>query len=131
VSIAPARPQIAALKALLTAGGLTVLDGGDGSPTAPCVVLWPTPGEPTSSTLADPSSDLEVDVVLHACGDTADQAMWVADKIGSLLDRKTPTISGRTTRPIRMLESTPVRRSDSLAAPVWYAATRWRITTGP
>lgn len=125
------RPHIAAVSGLLTAAGLTVLAGGTGDPVAPCVVLWPAPGMPTARTLADPTGDLVVDVTTVACGSTADQAMWVADKITATLSRAVPTVSGRQVMPIWLLDSTTVRRDDSLAAPMFSASLTWRLRTMP
>lgn len=125
------RPHIAAVSGLLTAAGLAVLAGGAGDPVAPCVVLWPAPGTPTARTLADPTGDLVVDVTTVACGSTADQAMWVADKITATLSRAVPTVSGRQVMPIWLLDSTTVRRDDSLAAPTFSASLTWRLRTMP
>lgn len=126
-TVVPSRPHIAALSALLTTAGLTVLPGGEGDPVAPCVVLWPAPGEPTAGSLGDPTSDLVVEVTTVACGSTSDQAMWVADKITAALSRQTPTISGRQVLPITQVRRTAVSRDDSLAAPLYSTALAWLV----
>lgn len=130
-TVVPSRPHIAALSALLTGAGLTVLSGGAGDPEPPCVVLWPSPGDPTPGSIGDPTSDLVVEVTTVACGTTTDQALWVADKVAAALSRQQPTITGRTVHPITLVDSTAVRRDDSLAAPLFSTALRWRLWTTP
>lgn len=128
-TVVPTRPHYAAVRALLTAAGLTVVDGGQGEATAPCVVLWPDPGEPAAGSIADPTSDLVVEVTTVACGTTTDQALWVADKITAALSRATPSIDGRTVHPIAFVDAAPVQRDDSLAHPLQSTAIRWRLHT--
>jgi hypothetical protein len=130
-TVVAARPHIAALSALLTGAGLTVLPGGQGEPAAPCVVLWPSPGTPEAGSLGDPTSDLIVEVTTVACGTTTDQALWVADKVTAALSRVVPTITGRTAHPITFVDATDVRRDDSLATPLQSTAIRWRLLTTP
>ncbi len=127
---APTRPHLAAVRGLLS--GLTVIDGGDGDVTPPCVVLWPTPGDPVAGSLADPDSDLIVLVTTVACGETPDQAMWVADQLTARLQRATPAIAGRTVHPITLDTATAVvSRDDDLAAPLWSTSLTWRLHTTP
>ena len=131
MTAAATRPHIAALSALLTGAGLTVLPGGEGTPAPPCVVLWPTPGQVTPGSIGAPDSDLLVEITTVACGDTSDQAMWVADKITATLSLAQPTIAGRNVLPAILASSTPVSRDDSLAAPIYATALRWRLLTTP
>jgi hypothetical protein len=131
VTVVPTRPHIAALSALLTGAGLTVVDGGQGAPVPPCVVLWPAPGEPAAGSLGDPTSDLIVEVTTVACGSTVDQALWVADKINAALLRAVPVITGRTVHPITFVDRTSVARDDALATPIQSTAIRWRLLTTP
>ena len=131
MSISPTRPAVAALRALLTGAGLTVQDGGDGDPVAPCVVLWPTPGQAQPASLAEPVEWLDVDVTTVACGQTPDQAMWVADKVAATLTRATPTVAGRSVHPIWCVAASPVQRDDDLAAGLFFASHLWRLTTAP
>lgn len=129
---APTRPHVAAITALLTGGGLAVLSGGQGSPVPPpCVVLWPTPGSPGGSSLGSVDDALYVEVTTVACGSTADQAMWVADKVTSLLNRQILTIAGRVPYPLVLASVAPVERDDSLSSPLFGAALRWRLVTVP
>src|SRR4029077_9083740 len=100
VTVGPTRPHIAALSALLTDAGLTVVDGGQGAPVPPCVVLWTTPGEPDAGSLAGPTSGLGVEGTTGACGADSDQALWVADKIQAALSPAVPIIAGRTVHPV-------------------------------
>jgi hypothetical protein len=74
---------------------------------------------------------LTVDVTTVACGETADQAMWVADKLTAALNQVRPTVAGRTVHPLQMLSATAVQRDDDLAAGVWFATLRWRLVTSP
>lgn len=124
------RPVVAALRAALTGGGLTVIDGGLGDATPPCVVLWAAPGSPTGS-LGDPSDSLQVEVATVACGQTADQAMWVADRVAALLDRTVLPVAGRTVHPLHLLRAQPVARDDDGPAPVWFATCSWQVLTTP
>jgi hypothetical protein len=131
VTAATTRPHVAALRAVLTGAGLTVLDGGVGEPVPPCVVLWPQPGNPTAGSVGVPDSDLVVEITTVACGATADQALWVADKITQAMNRAKPALSGRTVHPVTLVDATSVRRDDSLAAPLHSTALRWRLMTTP
>lgn len=128
---AATRPHVAAVRSMLTTGGLTVVDGGDGPLAAPCVVMWPAPGRPAAGSLALADDELSAEVTLVACGETSDQAMWVADRITALLNRATPTVSGRVSHPLILVDTAPVVRDDSLAHPMFSAALRWRLITAP
>ena len=128
---APTRPHVAALTAALTGAGLTVLPGGQGTPVPPCVVLWPTPGEPDGSSLGSLDDLLEVEVTTVACGTTTDQALWVSDKVTAALHRAALTVAGRIVDPVLLVDAAPAQRDDSLATPIQSAATRWRITSRP
>ena len=129
MTAAATRPHIAAVSALLTGAGLTVLPGGEGSPEAPCVVLWASPGTPTPGSIGLVDSDLVVEVTTVAVGGTSDQCMWVADKITAALNRAKPTVSGRTVHAMSLSAATPVRREDNLAAPLFSASLTWRLHT--
>lgn len=131
VTFVPTRPHIAALTALLVEAGLTVVSGGQGTPVPPCVVLWPAPGEPDAGSLADPTSDLIVEVTTVACGTTVDQALWVSDKVTWTLLRAVPAVAGRTTHPITFVDRTSVARDDTLATPIQSTAIRWRLLSTP
>jgi hypothetical protein len=131
VTVVPVRPHIAALTALLTQAGLVVVPGGQGTPTPPCVVLWPAPGEPVAGSLADPTSDLIAEVTTVACGSTTDQCLWVADKVTAALSRAVPTVAGRTSHPVQWVDATSVTRDDTLATPLQSTAIRWRLVTTP
>lgn len=125
------RPQLAAMRGLLVAAGLTVLDGGDGDPVPPCVVLWPTPGDVRAGSLSGVTSDLEVELTTVVCGESVDQAMWVADRVQETLLRATPTVAGRTSHPIRCVWRTAVTRDDDVAPGLWFASLRWLSLTTP
>ena len=131
VTFVPTRPHIAALTALLTDAGLSVIYGGQGAPAPPCVVLWPAPGEPDAGSLADPTSDLIVEITTVACGTTVDQAMWVADKVTATLLRALPTVAGRTVHPVTFVDRTSIARDDTLATPIQSTAIRWRLLSTP
>lgn len=124
------RPHVAGITGLLTAAGLTVVPGGQGDLVMPCVVLWPEPGRPHGS-LGDPLSMLTSEVTTVACGSTADQAMWVADKVTATLAGVRPTVAGRTVHPLILVDTSPVQRDDDLAAGIWFASIRWRLVTSP
>jgi hypothetical protein len=131
VTVVPVRPHIAALTALLTEAGLVVFPGGQGTPTPPCVVLWPAPGTPDPGSLADPTSDLIVEVTTVACGSTVNQALWMADEVTEVLSRAVPVIAGRTVHPVTFVDATSVIRDDSLATPIWSTPIRWRLVSTP
>ena len=130
-TVVPVRPHIAALTALLTQAGLVVVPGGQGTPTPPCVVLWPAPGEPVAGSLADPTSDLIAEMTTVACGSSVDQALWVAGKVTAALSLAVPTIAGRTAHPVQWVDATSVIRDDTLATPIWSTPIRWRLITTP
>ncbi len=131
--MAPAatRPHVAALTAALASAGLTVLPGGQGEPAPPCVVLWPTPGEPDGSALALLDDLLIVAGTLVACGTTTDQALWVADRIAATLNRTVLAVTGRSVDPLTLRMTRSVQRDDSLATPLQSASIDYRTVSRP
>lgn len=127
--VAATRPHIAAVRALLVAAGLTVQLGGDGEPVAPCVVLWPSPGEPAAGSVADPVGDLVVELTATAVGSTPDQALWVSDRVTTTLAQAVPVVAGRSCRPMWQTWRAPLARDDDSTPPTWFASTRWRLTS--
>ena len=129
-----ARTHVDAVVTLLRTGGVkTYLSEAPAEPhtQAPFVVLWPDPGAVAAGSLGDWLSDLVVTVQTTSVVGTAEQALWLADKVARLLWAATPTIPGRTTLPVRGVDTQPVQRDDSLAVPLFYAVAVWRLHTTP
>lgn len=126
------RAHVTAVRALLTAAGLTVYDGKvpDG-PAMPYVVVYADGGLAAPDNLASVSTWRMWGFQTTAVGTTADQARLVAEKAqGALLD-VTPTVSGRTCGRIQHDTSRDVQRDDDVVPPVMYAVDRWRFNSVP
>lgn len=128
--IAATRPHIAAVTALLESLSVYVSEA-PGSASPPWVVIQPSPGVPMTETLGDPSADLEMPFMTKCVGATADQAMWLSDRVASLLDRAVPVIAGRACWPIWCDTSQPVQKDDTTSDTYFYAVARWRLHSTP
>lgn len=124
------RPHVAAVRGLLTAAGLSVIDGGTAEPAPPCVVLWVTPGTHEDNPYA-PATTLTVELTTVCCGLTADQAMWVADKVSGALTGAMPAVTGRTPHRIAQTYAAAVQRDDDVAAGLLFTSIGWQFTTSP
>ncbi len=127
------RQHVDAVAALLTAAGLptTIAEASDDA-EPPFVVLWPTPGLTHAVTLNSPNSDVTLDFQMTCVGETAEQALWTHDKARAAIDRVTPTVSGRSARPIfSEFQPQPVRRDDAVNPPLFVAISEWSLRTSP
>lgn len=93
-----------------------------------CIVVWPSGGLQIPDAIKTPTHDFEMDFQITCVGTTAEQALWVHDNARAVLDRQTPTVSGRTCWPIWADEQPqPVRRDDAVNPPLYVAISRWSI----
>lgn len=123
------RLHVDAIAALLTAANLptTVGESPDDQAT-PYVVLYPNPGFPVADNLGTPNGDIIIDFQLTCVGTTAEQALWVHDRARAAIDHVTPTVAGRTCRPIYADEPPqPLRRDDQINPPLFVAISRWSL----
>ena len=111
---------------MLVGAGLTVVDAGLGVVAPPCVVWWPEPAWPTSTSLR-PSDSVDVSWTTVAVGETADQVLWVTDRVKHVLHRAVVSVAGRATHPIRLEHVGPVQRDDDMNPPALHAAQRWTL----
>jgi len=81
--------------------------------------------------LADRWSQLDGYVAVRAIGTTAEQSMWAADRVRTLLLTDTVLgVAGRTSMPITQDTQTPTFRDDEVSPPLYVTTTVYRwITT--
>lgn len=98
----------------------------------PFAVLYPSAVAGHNGTLGDSSTQHRFDIQVTSVGSTAEQALWMSGKIRERLNGWTPTISGRSSWPVRQMLNTPFARRDDLVIPPLYVAiSQWRIQTQP
>lgn len=132
---AQTRPHVDAVVLLLRQLGTSVHVAqapADPHRHVPFVVVWPDGGAVTPGSLADHLSDLVLDFQTTSVGATAEQALWMHDRVARALWAATPAVPGRTAQPIHATEPPmPAQRDDSLATPLIYVTARWRSRTTP
>lgn len=97
MSIHQTGPLAAWAKGVLVAGGIAaeVLKKPATIPTgAGWCVIYPVAGGVTSGSLEAPRSDATPNVQVTSFGADEDQAMWLADRVRSLLDAAVPATLG-------------------------------------
>lgn len=131
---AAGRAHVTAVRARLDAElpeSVTVRDGDvrDGAlPDSPYVVDYSDTGRASAPSLAATPSHVETVVRLVACGDTAEQARWCAQKVTDALAGWRPTLTGRTSWPVTQEYSQPVALDrDVVERPIYYAALGFRV----
>ena len=124
-----ARLHADAVVALLTAAGLATTLGEAADDTAtPFAVVYPTAGLEVPESLGLPIADMLIDFQVTCVGESAEQALWAADKARTALNRVIPTVAGRVCWPIWADEQPqPIRRDDALNPPLFVAISRWSL----
>jgi hypothetical protein len=132
----------AAVLALLRAdANLTVHDGKVPTdpttgklPARPYVVVYGPPdgdGDRIVDSLSGSSSRSDGVVTTTVVGDTAESVRIVAKRVRAALLDVSPTVTGRSSFPIRVSSSQDVRRDDDVQPPVMYAVDRWLVQSVP
>jgi hypothetical protein len=120
-------PHVDAVQAALTGAGLAVGLGGAPVPAvSKYVALYPDPGQSVSESLADRRTDVMLMVQATCVGPTAEQALWVADKVRSALSGPI-TVDGRVAWRPEELGGPPVSRDDDVTPPLFYVPIQFHI----
>jgi len=124
-------PHVEAVLDLLNADpDLTAYLGKRGD-ALPCVVLYPDPGADETSSLI-PNTDVVVFIPLHAVGRLSDEALYVMDKVRSLLTFAKPAVSGRSVHPMWQEQApTPLQRDDDVTPPLYTSFAEYGIRSSP
>lgn len=124
-------PHVDAVQAALTTAQIPAyLGGAPQDVTAPYVVLYPEPGAPGAASLADDRVWWSGIVQATSVGQTAEQALNVADRCATALSAPLQ-VAGRASWRPQALGGQPVRRDDDVTPPVYYAVARWRLRSMP
>ncbi|WNI16910.1 hypothetical protein [Actinacidiphila sp. ITFR-21] len=124
-------PHVDAVQAALAAGGLTVYLGG--APPRPAdryAVLYPEPGQAVRESLADARTHWSGVVTITSVATTAEQALWVADKIRAALAGPL-VVQGRVAWRPEELGGPPLARDDDVTPPLFYAPVQYRLQSIP
>jgi hypothetical protein len=131
VTAAPVLPHIDAVTSLLTAAGIvTSLGVAQPGTAAPYCVLYPSAGQSLPGSLADPVSYVDVLLQLTCVGETAEQALSVADRARAALSVEL-TVAGREGLRPEELGGPPVQRDDDVVPPLFYAPVQYRLRSVP
>jgi hypothetical protein len=92
--------------------------------------VYPDPGRSVPGSLADPLSYYQGTVQLTCVGETAEQALNVADRARAALGVPL-TVQGRSGWRPEELGGPPVQRDDDVTPPLFYAAVQFRLRSTP
>jgi hypothetical protein len=129
-------PHLDAVQAALESiDHLTVFVGGtptDTGWTPPTLyaVLYPEPGMAVRESLADERTDFEAVMQITCAGASPEQALWVADKVRTVL-AAAPVVEGRVCWPPEDLGGPPLARDDDVTPPVFFLPVQYRICSTP
>lgn len=124
-------PHVDAVEAALVAAGLTVYVGG--APLASTdgyAVLYPEPGQAVRESLADARTDFSGLVQVTCIGKTAEQALWVADKVRAALAAPL-SVEGRVSWRPEDLGGPPLARDDDVTPPLYFVPVQYRLQSIP
>lgn len=135
MSIHQTRPFVLWVKEVLTDGGVTV--GVMKRPSSvPAntgyAVIYPVAGGITEGTLDDPRSDASPNVQVTSFGTDEDQAIWLSDRVRTLLDGAVPAVlsDGRTAVWVDFATGGPTGiRDDSVQPPLFMVPDVFEIGT--
>lgn len=120
-------PHLDAVQAALTVAGLAVGLGGAPVPAVTrYVALYPDPGQSVRESLADRRTDLTLMVQATCVGPTAEQALWVADKVRGALAGGL-TVDGRLVWRPEELGGPPLARDDDVTPPLYFVPIQFQL----
>ncbi|TYB69739.1 DUF3168 domain-containing protein [Nonomuraea sp. PA05] len=105
--------------------------GAPAGAARPYAVMYPDIGMESTADRAlsdDVPNDLRFQIT--SVGDSAEQALLVADKANRALLTSLLTVPGRRVRPIRQEAAQPVRRDDESSA-LWLATAQYLVRSDP
>ena len=123
------KPHMDAVTAALLSVGLTVGQGGapDPKPTNQrYAALYFDPGTVQRESLADARTDFEVTFQVTCVGPTAEQCLWVAQKVRVALFPRL-AVAGRATWRAEDLGGPPVQRDDEVSPPLHFLPVQYRL----
>lgn len=95
------------------------------------VVVYPTPGGPTTGTVATPNSDSAADFQIVSVGASSRQAETVADDVREVLTATLPTLSDRRVTHVNVAMLGGAVLDDTVLPTVWMVSDRYRYYTTP
>ena len=95
------------------------------------VVVYPTPGGPSTGTVAAPNSDSGADYQIVSVGASSRQAETVADDVREVLTAALPTLSGRRVTHVNVAMLGGAVLDDTVLPTVWMVSDRYRFHTTP
>ncbi|MGA4989871.1 hypothetical protein [Nonomuraea bangladeshensis] len=129
------RPLVLAIVAMLDAAFPNTIGiywgGAPANAPRPYAVMYPDIGMESVTDRAlsdDVPNDLRFQIT--SVGDSAEQALLVADKANRALLTTVPSLAGRRVRPIRQEAAQPVRRDDESTA-LWLATAQYLARSEP
>lgn len=124
-------PHRDAVVAALEGVGLTVGLGAapDPAPAAGLyAVLYMSPGQVMSESLADQRTDMQVMFQVTCVGADEERCLWAADKARAALHPPL-TVTGRKAFRVEELGGPPMLRDDDLAPPLFYVPIQFMLRT--
>ncbi|MFE5514458.1 hypothetical protein ACFQ9J_28385 [Streptomyces sp. NPDC056529] len=126
--------HVDAVKAALTAAGLSVFVGGTpaGAWTPPdkFAVLHPDAGTAVRESLADERTTLDCLMQITCVGGDVERALWVAGRVRRAL-AKPLAVDGRVCWRPEDLGGPPVQRDDDITPPLYFVPVQYRICSAP
>lgn len=122
-------PHRDAVKAALEAAQLVVGLGGAPDPvpgTSMYAVVYFTPGQSVSESLADQRTDFDGLFQVTCVGPDEERCLWVADKVRKALFAPIAVDGRKAWRP-EELGGPPVQRDDDVSPPLFYVPIQYRL----
>lgn len=99
-------------------------------PTKYVTVHAATPSH-SQSAFTGPLAQEDYTFTTHSVGTTADQALWVADRVQAQLVGHVLIVPGRVCRRLRHPVGRPVEEDDDVTPSLFYVADQWDFTSDP
>lgn len=109
-----------------------VFDGEVTGNPARYVNVWHDTGTWGGHDAHDHQVDVDVTLTIHSVGsDNRYQAVWVSDRVRSLLLDWKPTVAGRRCWAIKAAGSQPVQKDTDVTPPKFFAVDRFTLRSTP
>lgn len=114
-------------------GPIAIGEGGAPAPAPKSglyAVLYVGQGRRSPGSLADDRTTLSLPFQVTSVGPTAEQALWVADRVAEAL-APVLAVDGRATWRVEEQGGPPVQRDDGVTPPVYYLPVQYRLQSIP
>lgn len=105
------------------------------NPTYPYVVIWGDPGKEDSEALSDDPSTLTLKIYATVAGLTFDSAATMLKIVRGALNRKRPSVSGRSVGPLTQSPQQPIQADTNVAIAGYghpfYAVDQYTLISDP